>query len=484
MTPPTQKNAAGTTVGGVACGPGVRQVPWSAYAPQCQPAWHGSNGGATYRGVTGKTITISYRSASTAQLAELYGLVPPSVVGTNQEVVNTLQAYINTFNRSYELYGRHVVLVPYSGKGDFIQEDLGEDQAQAQEDAVTVSTSVKAFADMSLVDASALYATDLGAQKVVTSSLYENTDSWYQTNAPWEYTPGPNCTKMAQSTGAILSKQLGGQPATFAGDASLRTKTRTFGLIYPLNPQSAQCAQQDQAAMAHYGHPVKLAVSVKFDLSALIATANQAVAEMKQAGVTTVILSSSDPITPKFFMQAADADNYHPEWWMQSYFAGGQTNNDSFTREFPADQIKDVLGIGAPTQPKVAQEAVTAFNMGNTHPNIKILPAYFWAYESAVQFFDALQLAGPDLTPANFEAAMKEIPQSKPSGMLMDWNGSAGPYDAASQFHVVKFDFGKVSPLDNKPGTYVACDNDAAYPYSDDGTGVPSHTQLTCSNSS
>jgi hypothetical protein len=484
ITPPTQKNAAGTTVGGVTCGPGVRQVPWSAYAPECQPAWHGNNGGATYRGVTKNTITIAYRSASTTQLAQLYGLVPPSVVGTNDQVINTLQAYFNTFNRSYELYGRKVVLVPFNGKGDFIQEDLGQDQAQAQEDAITEATSIKAFADMSLVDASAIFANDLGAQKVVTSSLYENTASWYKANAPWEYTPGPNCTKMADATGAILGKQMGGLPASFAGSPDLRSKTRTFGVIYPLNPQSAQCAQQDEAQMAHFGQPVKSAVSVKFDLSALIATANQAVAEMKQAGVTTVILSSSDPITPKFFMQAADADNYYPEWWMQAFFAGGQTNYDSFTRQFPADQIKDVLGIGGTTQPKVAQEAVTAFNMGNTHPGAKILPAYFWAYESAVQLFDALQLAGPDLTPSNFEAAMKEIPQSKPGGMLMGWNGDEGPFDAAAQFKVAHYDSTRRSPLDGQLGSYIACDNNASYPYSPNGTGVPSHTQLTCSGSS
>lgn len=488
VTPPTKANAPGATVGGVACGPGVRQVPWSAYAPECQPAWHGNNGGATYRGVTKNTITVSYRAASTAQLSELYGLVPPSVVGTNQQVINTLQAYINTFNKSFELYGRHVVLVPYNGKGDFIDEDLGEDQAQAQEDAVTVATSVKAFADMSLVDASALYASDLGAQKVVTSSLYENAASWYTQNAPWEYTPGPNCTKMAESTGAILGKQMGGLPAAYAGSAALRAKTRTFGIIYPLNPQSALCAQQDEAAMARFGHPVVKAVSVKFDLSALIQTADQAVAEMKAAGVTTVILSSSDPITPKFFMEAADADDYYPEWWMQSFFSGGQTNNDSFTRLFPADQIKDVLGIGTQTQPKSVQEAVHAYDLGkelgqqlgNVDPKLPILPAYFWAYESAVQFFDALQLAGPDLNPANFEAAMKQIPQSASFGMLMGWNGTQGPYDAAAQFHVVKFDPNRVSPLDGKRGSYIACDNNASFPYTSNGIGVPSHTPLEC----
>ncbi len=480
VTPPNRANSAGTTVGGVACGPGVRQVPWSAYAPECQPAWHGNNGGATFRGVTKTTITVAYRAASTAQLAQLYGLLPPSVVGTNAEAEHTLQAYINTFNRSFELYGRHVVLVPFTGKGDFIQEDLGQDQSQAQQDAVTESTSIKAFADASGIDASALYASDLGAQHVVTSSLYENPASWYQANAPWEYSPGPNCTKMAQATGAILGKQLGGLPASFAGSADLRSKTRSFGIIYPLNPQAAQCEQEDAAAMAHYGYPVKAAVSVKFDLSSLIAAGDQAVAEMKSAGVTTVILSSADPISPKFFLQAADADNYYPEWWFQSYFAGGLTNNDSFTRVFPADQINDMLGIGSQTQPKQLQEAITAYNMGNTTPGVKPLPSYFWSYENLMQIFDALQLAGPDLTPANFEAAMNEIPQSKSWGMLMGWNGATGPYDAGAQFHVVKYDPNRRSPLDGKLGSYIACDNNAAYAYSSDGAGVPSHTQLVC----
>ncbi len=56
---------------GVHCGPGVRQVPWSAYAPWCEPAYHGNNGGATAPGMTGNTITLTYRIASGAPGAVL-----------------------------------------------------------------------------------------------------------------------------------------------------------------------------------------------------------------------------------------------------------------------------------------------------------------------------------------------------------------------------------------------------------------------------
>lgn len=483
VTPPNPGYSPGVAVSGVRCGPGVRQVAWSAYAPPCEPAWHGNNGGATSRGVTSKTITISYRAASTAQLADLYAIVPPGVIGTNQEEIDTLNTYINTFNKYYELYGRKVVLVPYQGKGDFISEDLGQDQAQAQEDAVTVATSLKAFADMSLIDSSAVYSSDLAAQHVVTSSLYENASSWYQQYAPWEYTPGPNCTKSAAATGAILGKQLGGLRAIYAGSSALRAKTRTYGIIYPQNPQAATCMQEDVAALAKYGQTVKEEVGVKFSLAQLVASSQNAVAQMKAAGVTTVIMSSADPITPTFMMQAANSENYHPEWWFQSYFSGGETNTDTLTRLFPFNQATHIIGVGNQAQPLKDQEAIKAYYLGNPPAGEKPIPSFGFTYESLLQFFDALQLAGPDLTPANFEAAMKLIPQSSPSGMYGGWNGKSGPYDPSSGYHVVRFDANAISALDGQKGAFIACDANKLFSYENAGSDVVAHKQLSCSKS-
>ena len=481
ITPANPAFASVTTVGGVHCGPCVRQVVWSAYAPPCQPAWHGANGGATTRGVTPNTITISYRSASTSQLAELYALVPPGVIGTNDEEVATMNAYINAFNKDFELYGRKVVLSPFQGKGDFISEDLGQDQAQAEEDATTVASSVKAFADISLVDSSAVYSTDLAAQHVVTSSLYENDLPWYQQYAPWEYTPGPNCTKAAEATGAILGKQLGGLPASYAGDPATQASTRVFGLVYPQNPQAANCQTADVAAMAKYHRTVVKSVGVQFNLAELIQQSQNAVAQMKAAGVTTVIVSSADPITPTFMMQAADKQGYHPEWWFQSYFAGGETNTDSLTRLFPADQRNHIIGVGNQALPPAQQEAVKAYASGNTQPGAKPIPSFIFTYMSLLQFFDALQLAGPDLTPQNFQAAMKLIPVSKPGGMLGGWNGKNGPYDPSSTYKVVAYSNTAVSALDNQPGAFVACDANKAFTYDAQGSDVPAKQQLKCS---
>ena len=480
VTPPTPPYASGTTVGGYSCGPGLRQVPWSHYAPPCQPAWHGDNGGATSRGVTGSTITISYRSASTSQLAALYALVPPPVIGTNAQEVSTMRTYIRAFNREFELYGRKVVLQPFQGQGDFISEDLGMDQAQAQQDATTVATGIGAFADISLIDSSAVYASDLANQRVVTSSLYENELSWYQQYAPWEYTPGPDCTKAAQATGAILGKQLGGLPASDAGDENLRTKTRVFGIVYPQNPQAAACQTADVQAMARYHQTVVKSVGVQFNLAQLVQQSQSAVAQMQADGVTTIIVSSADPITPTFMMQAADKEGYHPEWWVQSYFAGGLTNMDSLTRLFPADQRDHIIGIGNQVQPLSVQEAVRAYDLGDPSPRARLIPSYIFTYNSLLQFFDALQLAGPDLTPQNFQAAMDHIPQSSPGGMLGGWNGRDGPFDPSSTYKVVAYSNSVVSPLDGQPGAFVACDGNRPFSYGARGADVPARVPLTC----
>jgi hypothetical protein len=480
VTPPNPAYGPGTAVSGVKCGPGVRQVVWSDYAPPCEAAWHGNNGGATAHGVTGTTITISYRAASTSQLAELYALVPPGVIGTNTEEEATLRAYINVFNKDFELYGRHVVLKTFLGKGDFIDEDLGQDQSQAQEDAVTAADTVKAFADTSLVDSSAVYSSDLARQGVIATSLYENSTQWYKTNAPYEYTPGPNCTKSAVATAAILGKQLGGLPADLAGSPTLKAKPRVYGLIYPQNPQAAQCAQEDVSDLAKYGQKVVKEVSVEFNLSQLINQSQSAVADMQAAGVTTIILSSGDPITPTFMMQAADKLGYHPEWWFQSYFAGGNTNTDSLANLFPTDQVENTFSVGNVTLPLTRQEAIKAYDLGNTQPGAAPIPSFVYTYMTLLQFFDALQLAGPDLTPKNFQKAMTLVPTSSPGGMLGGWSGKAGPFDLASTYTLVKFTPSITNPLDGKKGAFAECDTGEIFSYAANGSDVPSHKQITC----
>jgi hypothetical protein len=480
QTPMNAAYSAGTTVGGVTCGPGKRQVTWSSYAPACEPAWHGNNGGATAPGVTATTITLTYRQAASAILQELFTLVPPTTVGTNAEAIQTLQSYINVFNKNFELYGRHVVLVPYTGQGNFIDEDTGTGGPQAQADAITVADQLHAFADMSLIDSSVTYTQDLQNQKVIAFGLYQQSQQWYSQNAPWQYTPGPNCTKSAQAIAALYGKQLKGLPAQFAQGA-LRTQPRKLGIFYTSVPTQQQCEQELVQDLAAYGVTPAAQAGLAFDISTLPNESSTAIAQMKQAGVTTIICVGCDPISPRYYFASATADNYYPEWFFQALYAANATDSDKFIRLLPADQRQDLMTTGVSDTNPALSEAVHAYDLGNTTPGDHIIPAYILVYGSILAFFDALQEAGPNLTPANFQAAMKAIPQSSAGGELGGWNGSYGPYDPASSFQILKWTNNETSPIDGQRGTYQVCNNGSVYSYDGAGSELPSSKPLSCS---
>ena len=479
QTPMNAPYSSGTTVGGVTCGANIRQVPWSAYASACQPKWTGNNGGATAPGVTPTTITLTYREAATSILQELYTLVPPAVVGTNALAIQTMQAYINVFNKDFELYGRHVVLTPFNGQGNFIDEDTGGGAPQAQADAITAASSLHAFADMSLVDSSVAYTQDLQAQKVVAFGLYQQDEQWYQQNAPWQYTPGPNCTKSAAAIAAIFGKQLKGETAQFAA-GGLQNDPRKLGIFYPSPPTQHACEQALVQDLAQYGVSPVAQASLTFDISQLPSESATAVAQMKQAGATTIICVGCDPISPIYYFESATADNYHPEWFFQSLYAANTTAGESWIRLLPADQRDQIITAGTPETSNEEAEAVHAFELGNTTPGATIDPGFLLIYGSMIQFFDGLQAAGPNLTPSNLEAAMKAIPQSSPGGELGDWNGKDGPYDPASGFQILRFANDAVSPADGLKGTYEVCNDGTVYPYDDPASSLPASTPLVC----
>jgi hypothetical protein len=481
---PEAPGSPGKTVGGVSCAPGVRQVPWSAYSPICLPAWHGNNGGSTSKGVTGSTITVTYRNATSSELSLLYSFVPPEVIGTNDEAAHTLQSYANLFDKYYELWGRHVVIVPYTGQGNFINEDIGVGQEQAQADATTVAAQIGAFADMSLLGSSVMYAQALQDQGVVVYGLYVASQSWYREGAPYEYTVGPDCTKSAEGVAGVLGRALGGTDAIFAGDPQLRSKERTYGILYPQEPVPTTCAEDIEKGLAEEGHPVDEAFAFSFDLSKLSSELNLAVAAMKMRGVTTVIFSSSDPLTPILLFEAAERIDYHPEWFIVPYFALPNNVLDMFAQAFmkaAPDESGGMIGMGSFSPPRDQQEAIKAYEMANGGSTAGILPSYVFAYSSMLQLFEGLQAAGPDLTPGTLAAGYADSAELPPStGMFGKWTFGPGSVDPDSSFELSHWSNDQISPINGKAGSFVACEGSKSYLYSNLAAGLPSHTQLSC----
>ena len=492
VTPPPTPGTPGVTVSGSRCGSGIHQIPGNTYTPMCLPRWSGNNGGATAPGVTAHHINLTYRYATSQILQLLYGFVPRSVIGTNANTFHTLETYVKYFNSRFELYGRTVSIKSFVGQGNFITEDTGGGIQQAQQDALTAATTYHSFADMSLVDSSAVYEKALQDHHVVSFGLYLESHSWYQANAPYQFTPGPNCTNSAKAIGAMLGKQLAGLPAKYAGSSNLRKKIRKYGIAYPNEPTAQTCAKDIVKDIGSYGVPVNQQYAFTFNPVDLPNESTAAIAQMKSTGVTTVILSSTDPVSPIYFLEAAARANYYPEWIFESYFGGPSSGLDGPIQNYGIQASKAVPGAqrelagliapGQPSSPVSKEQAYRVYVAENGSP-AGIAPMYQMVYSTVLFFFDALQAAGPYLTPQNLQAGLAdtaELAPSKPAGSLGGWSFGPGTFDPMATFQMLRFDANKISPVNGKPGSLVACDQGKVFYYTRAASEVPRHTQLSC----
>lgn len=459
----------GLTVGGYQCGPDIRQVPWSAYAPICQPAWQANNGGATSAGVTSKTITVTFRYAVPPQAGFLLSAAK-GIVGTEQQAVDTMNAYINLFNKEFELYGRKVVLKPFVGKGDFLEELSGLGQAAAQADAAEAK-SLGAFADVSLLFSTAPYDQALASNHIIaiTGGLYES-HSWFAQNAPYVYSTSPDCNEVGKAAAAVIKNSMANMPAIFSNDPAMRLKQRVFALIAPDNPIYQECAQSTLQSLQSYHVVMKRVIGYNFNLTGASQLSANAIAQLQSAGVTT-ILCACDPLTPVFLTPQAEKMNYYPEWFTLDW-------GDLFGQLVDPKEWAYAISGGTIGVPKFENEAYNVLKMTNL-PEQDWSPFYASIYTPLLMLFDALQAAGPNLNPYTFEAGFWSLPTSYGPSMGV-WSFKKGSWVAQASYSILYWNPNAISYANDKKGAWVPCNSAKLYFYSDPTKGLPKGKQLQC----
>ena len=467
---------AGVAASGVKCAPGVRQVTWSNYAPYCQPAFPAalSNGGSTSFGVTAKTVTITLRYAITPAEQALIGSIASGTFGTLPQETEVTNDFIKVFNENYNLYGRKLVLKSFAGQGDILAEDEGTGQVQAQADAAAAK-SMGAFADLSSFMDTPPYIQALTSQQIISiGGLFDSAKLLAQ-SAPYEYTQGPDCEKVALESTAIVGKELQGMPAIYAGSAQLRSEKRVFGLVTPDNPMYQSCGNAEVADLAQLYH-VKVATVLHYslDLTTGADELSNMIAKMKSAGVTTV-LCGCDPVTPLQYMADADQQGYHPEWIAIPY-------GNAFTRLPSQDQESHDISANNPTIPKAQEESNAVLELSGD-PNASKLPAALvqGAYAPMLMLFDGIQAAGPDLTPQTFQAGLDSLPTSgtQPESEYGVWKFSPGMVDPAASFEITRWDPNATALDDGLKGAFVPCNGGAQYLISTANSVLP-RRQIQC----
>ena len=472
-------STAGVAVTGMHCGQGVRQFTWSKFAPLCVAASQGSNGGATAPGVTSSTITLSYRLANSAQQSAVDAAAGAANINQN-DLVADLQSYVKFFNSQFELYGRHVVLKPYQGQGDYIEEDQGQGLGATQADAVTAH-DLGAFGDVTFsLQASQPYEEDLAAEHVIGFSSVGLSQQWFEQHAPYEYSVQSSTgTAALTAASAVMCRRLAGMPAAFSGDPIAQKTTRVFGVIYPETPvYTAEVNQWKSQVASQCGIRPARVIAYAINLAEYEQESVSAMAQLKAAGVTT-ILCACDPIVPIFLTNAAVQQGYFPEWFVTWF-------GDPVARDYNQQEWSHVITGGIQFPPPVQTEAYKAFQLGfpgkRPAEEPPSSPPYFYVpYYTLMQVFDALQAAGPNLTPVTFERGMFSLPTSVPGDSVEgQWAFSNGAFDPVSSFNLAWWNPNAISAFDNTKGAYQWCNGGATYSSTNLAALGGPHQQLNC----
>jgi hypothetical protein len=375
---------------------------YQGWLPCVKPWPAGSNnGGATYQGVTKDSIKVVIRRPTQQEIDTGRSPIKDRATGQFSTVDAAVRDSLPMFEKTYQQWGRKldVSVVEYSGT----------DEAAQRADAVKIA-AMKPFAVIDLVG-DEVFLTSLAKQKIMAfGGMAPNKLSIAQ--SPYRWPLGVDAAANALLGAELIGKQFVGKPAEFAGDSALQTKKRVFGTVRSDSataPDFGPALAELKKSGAKLGQD--LTYSPPLDSSQLATSAAEAaptlVAKLKDSGVTSVLALANEYQMTGALTKAATANDYHPEWIVMGV---AYTDIGALARTFDQDQWKHAFGVSGlymPVQGLTAGPSDLAFQ-------------WWWGPSAGVysqtvvtnleQLFAGIHMAGPKLTPQNFQAGMFSRP--------------------------------------------------------------------------
>ena len=443
---PDGEGAARPPIGAVTpCSDRARQIPEDPYSPPCL-AFSGSNGGATWRGVTDTTIRIGIRfPADPVDFGQAQQfLADHGIHETRDDLERTARGLLDYFNRAFQFYGRRIEPVIWQGSGLAAQEILGGGQEAANADAIKAARELDVFADASAFTPP--YADALTKQGVVAVGAPYMSRQWYTDRAPYAWSVTPDCSLITETGAELWTRQLAGRPAAYAG-GDLQGRPRRLALIAPDVPWYQDCINDGVRRIKAAGGDVAVRINYSLDPSVFTSQAAGIVAKLKDEGITSVACGC-DPLLPIFLTAKANEQNYQPEWLVMGT---ALTDTDIFGQFYNQDQWRHAFGISliGPQQPVRASLGYRAYKSVRTdEPSIAVDLLYYFMYVIAI----GIEMAGPDLTPQTFQQGMFNYPRA--TGPAGSWGFGPGDYTPMDDAMAIWWNPDADSPYNGKKGAY------------------------------
>jgi hypothetical protein len=383
-------------------------IPYQKRPPCVRPMKQGeSNGGATSPGVTKNAIKIVAVVPTPEQQRATWSNVatpPPVNHATNSPgyVEDAVTDWLTVLTRSFQTWGRTIVLTVFNPTGPT------EEAQRADALAVAAMNPFAVLVSNQTTGAGTVFTAEIAAKKIlIFTSNGTNADAAQQ--APYRWQGVFDNDASAVNGAQFIGQMLVGETAKWAGDPAMKTKTRVFGAIYPERNLNFDLFLKGFAKYKGAKLTEKVQYTVPLD-PALVQPQNQSeapilMAKLKAAGVTSVIAYASGPMTSQA-MKAATALDYYPEW----IFPGlGILDLDVIVRSYDQAQMAHAFGVGT-----------LLVNVADTTDPSNTYFDWYWGtnkgtYQAGVlsylqTFLTGVMLAGPKLTPANFQQGLFALP--------------------------------------------------------------------------
>lgn len=373
---------------------GTIAVP-DVFAVECVALFDGNNGGETAQGVTADTIRIAYWQAQEEDPILRY--ITDAIINddTNAQEEATIRGLMEYFETYYETYGRKVELVVVPASGNIL------DVSGAVADAKFIVEEVKPFMVWGGPTLTNAFAQELHANGIPCFGCTVGVNfDYYEERPGLAYVVGKGGEQLDLLVAEYVSKRLAGDPAIHAGDESMHDQERVFGRVYTTTGEGSETANEKfLATLADEGVEVAESLGYVLDNATIQEAVTNIIAKFKEAGVTSVIVST-DPIGPRDLTNEATAQDYFPEWIVTGSVLVDTT---AFARSYDQDQWQNAFGISN-LSARVAQSAGGIFSIyewfhGERPPaddTIGVLSP------NVQTFYSFLQGVGPELTIENF----------------------------------------------------------------------------------
>jgi len=279
-------------------------------SPTCRPpAYVGARPKNGVTGVTASTITIVYYNPK--QNAQVQAILSAAGTATEQNRAVAMQGIASWINKHFELYGRHIKVLDWTGTS------AANDDAGQQQDAISVA-NMHPFAVMSEYAGPTFYD-ELHRRHVLAFTWYQFAADYFAKHSPDLFGLFQDRDTTLDYEAEYICKKLNGGNAVFAGDPTMHTKKRVFGIaaqqgfgndVYLANKLQAECGIPKSS--------IKM-IEYPADISQAATIATNAVVQMKQAGVTTVTCIC-DVIAPIYFTEQATNQGWYPEWIQNGFY--------------------------------------------------------------------------------------------------------------------------------------------------------------------